>query len=62
MVRCSLSDGAAQFELNRSSKKWKSMEDRILLSMREALHRRHTTVSHADALKLVDPIPDTVAN
>ena len=38
------------------------MEDRILLSMREALHRRYTTVSHADALKLVDPIPDTVAN
>jgi len=33
------------------------MEDRILLSMREARHCRYTTVSHADALKLVDPIP-----
>jgi hypothetical protein len=38
------------------------MEDRILLSMRERLHRRYTTVSHGDALELVDPIPGIVAN
>jgi hypothetical protein len=32
------------------------MEDPSLLSMREALHRRSTTVSHADALKLTEQI------
>ena len=32
------------------------MEDRILLSVRVALHRRYTTVSHGNALKLTEQI------
>jgi hypothetical protein len=56
MVRAPFPTVRAQVELNRSSKQWKSMEDRLLLSMREALHRRYTTVSQADALKLTEQI------